>query len=237
MALELRLQDRARATKDMDLVLREASSDGGAVRDLLIESLLIDPDKDWFQFTVGRLTVIEPDEAGRTGWRFPVAVLLDARVFANVRLDVVPRIDEITGTERVELPGLLSFAEFPVLEVEVVDPNQHFAEKLHALTRSYGDRPNTRVKDLPDLILLIEDGLPPSKDLALAVTHVFAIRRTHSIPDELPDPPAHWPERYAQLADELDIEPKTLDEATAVLRDFWARTLATNQEETANAQG
>ncbi|MGH3933482.1 MAG: nucleotidyl transferase AbiEii/AbiGii toxin family protein [Pseudonocardiaceae bacterium] len=35
--------------------------------------------------------------------------------------------------------------------MEAVDLLQHFAEKLHALTREYPDRSNTRIKDLADL--------------------------------------------------------------------------------------
>ncbi len=38
------------------------------------------------------------------------------------------------------------------MTVRAVDLNQHAAEKLHALTRQYGDRPNTRVKDLVDVL-------------------------------------------------------------------------------------
>jgi hypothetical protein len=62
------------------------------------------------------------------------------------------------------MPTLLDFAGLDDLLVEAVDRRQHFAEKLHALTRDYGDRPNTRVKDLPDLLTLIERGLEPDEE-------------------------------------------------------------------------
>lgn len=236
MALELRWLDRARATRDLDLVSRELSSDGSGVRDDLVEALSQDPDGDWFEFRVGQPIRLEADEAGRPGWRFSIGANLDGRPFANVRLDVVARIEEITATERLPLPGVLSFADLPLVEVEVIEPRQHFAEKLHALTRTYGDRPSSRVKDLPDMVLLIEDGLEPSADLAAVVSHVFSQRATHPVPTELSDPPADWRDRYAELAGELDVQPKTLEEAMTLLRAFWERTQSARTEETANAE-
>jgi hypothetical protein len=133
MAMELRLQDRARATKDLDLALREAAVAGESVRALIAEALSEDPDGDWFEFRIKEGRPLTVDEAGRPGWRFPIEAGLDGRAFANVSVDVVARVEEIAGTERIPLPGILGFAALPAHEVEVVDRNQHFAEKLHAL--------------------------------------------------------------------------------------------------------
>src|ERR1039457_340638 len=47
-ALEFRLGLRARATKDLDLVLRSAPSDGTTLREILIETLAADVDRDRF---------------------------------------------------------------------------------------------------------------------------------------------------------------------------------------------
>lgn len=65
------------------------------------------------------------------------------------------REEEPAATERITLPGVLAFADIAPRKIEAVHRRQHFAEKLHALTRDYGGRPNTRVKDLVDLALLI----------------------------------------------------------------------------------
>ena len=158
MALEIRLGDRARSTRDLDLALRDVQGDGSTVRDLLIDCLSPDPEEDAFEFRVGEPTTITLDEAGRPGWRFPVEARMAGRRFANVRLDVVARDDEVAKTQRIELPGVLDFAGLERHEVEIVDPRQHFAEKVHAFTRTYGERPNTRVRDLPDMVLLIDEG-------------------------------------------------------------------------------
>jgi predicted nucleotidyltransferase component of viral defense system len=227
MALEVRLGQRARTTRDLDLALRQTVRDGDEVRERVIEALAEDPEGDGFEFRIGPTKAIDVDEAGRPGWRFLVDARLGGRTFAKVRLDVVARAEEISATDRVRLPSVLAFAGFPDHEVEAVDPAQHFAEKLHAYTRPYGERPNSRVKDLPDLVLLVQDGLAPSAELLAAVEHVFAARATHQVPTDLPDPPAEWAKRYATLARDLDLGPATVEEAMALLRGFWGRTLAT----------
>src|SRR6266511_1014775 len=149
MALEVRLGDRARSTRDLDLAVRQAGEDASTIRDHLIEALAEDPERDGFEFRVGPAKALDLDEAGRAGWRFTIDARLYGRTFANVRLDVVARTEEISRTDRVTLRSMLSFAGFPDHEVEAVDPAQHFAEKLHAFTRPHGDRANSRVKDLP----------------------------------------------------------------------------------------
>jgi hypothetical protein len=229
MALEIRLGDRARSTRDLDLVLRDAEADGATVRELLIDCLSVAREDDGFEFLVGEPTAITLDEAGRPGWRFSVESRMAGRRFASVRLDVVARDDEGSRTRRVELPGVFDFAGLERHDVEVVDPAQHFAEKAHAFTRTYGDRLNTRVRDLPDMVLLIEDGLEPTPELFSIVAQLFEARADHPVPVELPDPPAFWHENYPALASDLDVSAKTLDEAMTVVRTFWA-VLLRNRE-------
>lgn len=230
MALEIRLGDRARSTRDLDLALRDADADGSAVRDLMIECVSQDPDADLFEFRVGRPVSISPDDAGRPGWRFSVEARLGGQTFAKVRVDVVARANEIAATRRVALPGILDFMGLVAREVEVIDPAQHFAEKLHALTRTYGDRPNSRVRDLPDLVLLIEDGLEPTGELLAIVSHVFAERSTHDMPRHLPDPPAYWRDDYPVAARDMDVGARTLDDAMARVRGFWRVLLKDGEE-------
>ncbi|MFC9163936.1 nucleotidyl transferase AbiEii/AbiGii toxin family protein [Streptomyces fungicidicus] len=228
-AMEFRLTGRARTTKDLDLALRPedgSDTDGGEVRELLIEALSTDLDGDWFRFRVGVPVSLTADAAGRGGWRFSVEAHLAGKLFAGVRVDVVDRGAEIVLTERLPLPNALAFAGTPQRTMEAVDRRQHFAEKLHAFTRDYGDRPNTRVKDLVDLVLLAEDGLPGDGALVAAVRHVFAVRDTHDVPDELPDPPPRWRDSYPELAQELATGiPPTLDAAVALVRGLWAAAL------------
>lgn len=196
-ALELRWRDRARATRDLDLAMRV---DGAQVPDpvhAVSDALSYDPDGDWFVYLISAVHSLRPDEAGRPGWRLTVEAQLAGKAFDTCRVDVVMRHEEITGTERLWLPGALEFAEIRARDVEAVDRRQHYAEKLHAYTAKYGDRPNTRVKDLADLVMLIEDGLPADDSLVLVVRHVFSSRATHAVPRVVPMPrrigPLHTP--------------------------------------------
>jgi len=228
--MEFRLTGRARTTKDLDLALRPEDGldvESGEVRELLIDALAVDLDGDGFRFRVAAPVALRADTAGRGGWRFSVEAHLAGKLFAGVRVDVVDRGEEIARTERLPLPNTLDFAGTPQRAIEAVDRRQHFAEKLHAFTRDYGDRPNTRVKDLADLVLLAEDGLVGDAALVEVVRHVFAVRDTHEVPDELPAPPPRWRDSYPELAQELATEiPPTLDAALALVRELWAAALA-----------
>ncbi len=230
MALEMRLRDRARATRDLDLAIEDNAQNAADVHERLATAAALDPHGDGFEFRIGEQRPITEDEAGRPGWRFSVEARLAGRTFERVRLDVVARTEEITATELVRLPGTLAFAGFPTVDIEVIDRAQHFAEKLHALTRDYGDRPNSRVWDLVDLVLLIDDGLTPSSHLAATVDRVFRTRATHDLPESLPDPPIGWRDRYAELAADLDVSATTIDDAMRVLRSFWAATLTARED-------
>jgi Nucleotidyl transferase AbiEii toxin, Type IV TA system len=226
-ALEFRLGLRARATKDLDLVLRSHSPDGAALRDVLIEALASDIDRDWFVFKVGHPIDLDTDAAGNPGWRFSVEGALAGKTFGTVRVDVVLRPVELAATEWISLPGTLEFAGIRPRSIESADRRQHFAEKLHALTRDYGSRPNTRVKDLVDLLLLIHDGLSPDQDLLDVVQHVFRVRALHPVPVGIADPPPTWEDDYPVLAAAAALREQDLPSALDTVRAFWARTTST----------
>ena len=148
-----------------------------------------------------------------------------ASPFAGIRLDVTARGEELAVTEQLELPGSLKFADIPARSIEAVERRQHFAEKLHALTRDYGNRPNTRVKDLVDLVLLIEDGLPANNALVDVVRHVFTVRDTHPCPGSIADPPPRWRTEYPEIAGRLTETDSNLQSALELLRGFWSAAL------------
>jgi hypothetical protein len=227
MALEIRLSDRARRTRDIDLAVREDTAD---LHEQLVDALTADPFGDGFQFLVASPKTLSTDDAGRPGWRFGVDARLAGKGFERVTMDVVARPQEIAATVREVFPTLVDFAGLPPVSVEVIEPRQHFAEKLHAYTKDYGDRVNARSRDLPDMVLLIEDGLAPDARLFDIVEHVFDTRNTHPVPADLPDAPALWAGSYEELTRDLDVGPRTLDEAVRAVREFWATTVAVAKE-------
>jgi hypothetical protein len=123
--------------------------------------------------------------------------------------------------ELESLPGddFLTFAGLEQLSLKVPVKEEVFAEKIHAYTTPR-ETENTRVKDLLDLALLIEDGVDASK-AKIAITGVFNIRATHSPPNTLPDPPASWSTIFDTLASEATIS-VTLEVAFARVGQFYA---------------
>ncbi|MGK4905780.1 nucleotidyl transferase AbiEii/AbiGii toxin family protein [Streptomyces albus] len=224
-ALEFRLRDRARATKDMDFAIRETGLVGGTLREALLDALVEDPDGDWFTFRVPMPLELAADTGGRPAWRFSIEAGLGGKPFAGVRIDIAARGEEVAATESLPLLGALDFAGMPARTIEAVDRRQHFAEKLHALTREYGDRANTRVKDLTDLVLLIETGMAADAELYRVVRHVFTIRNTHDVPRSIPDPPPQWRDTYPLLAGQLTETTPTLGAALTSVRGFWAKAV------------
>jgi hypothetical protein len=223
LALELRLGLRARATRDLDLALLTPADSGRQTHLCLVEALAEDVQGDFFTFAVQSPKSLSADRNGRPGWRFPVDARLAGRTFAALRLDVVARADELQGgTEPFTFPSRLAFAMYPpAVTVEAACLTQQAAEKLHALTRLYEDRPNTRTKDLVDLVLLIENGLVDVDRLSERVRTVFEVRGTHELPDDLPPVPAAWRQDYAALVAGLEVEATTMDAALARVRALW----------------
>ncbi len=226
-ALELRLGDSARSTRDLDLSVphpnRLVVGDegvGAAVREALADAVEHDLG-DWFEFAVGP-TMADLDSPPGGGARYPIDCRVDGRIFAQFHVDVGLG-DQVAGEpEWLEGHDFLSFAGVPPAQLAVLPPAQHFAEKIHAYTFPWQGRPNTRVRDLVDLVLLIDTAaLDPSAAVA-ALGLTFAQRATHPLPRALPPPPEAWTTPFAALAGEVALAERTVDEAFARVSRFYA---------------
>jgi Nucleotidyl transferase AbiEii toxin, Type IV TA system len=80
----------------------------------------------------------------------------------------------------------------------------HIAEKLHAYTLPR-KRPNSRVKDLPDIALLAGVRELEADRLRSALEQTFTSRKTHAVPVSLPAPPDAWVAPYARMVDEDEL--------------------------------
>ena len=87
--------------------------------------------------------------------------------------------------EVVLADDVLSFAGIAPPAVRVYPIETHIAEKLHAYTMPR-QRPNTRVKDLPDMALLATAQPIDGKRLRKAFEQTFVFRKTHALPSSLP---------------------------------------------------
>ncbi len=107
----------------------------------------------------------------------------------------------------------------------MLDLRTHWAEKLSAYLRRYDDRPNTRVKDLVDLVLLIEHGLESDVRLHEAVVTTFN-RREQKLPDaNLPSMADEWAEPFASMAGGLALGAASASEAHSLVERFWQETV------------
>jgi hypothetical protein len=165
MALEVRLRDDARLTKDLDLGLRESEFDPDELRERLIDALGEDPDDDRFVMSVGKLKRCAEDGQGQAGWRVSVSADLAGRPFGVLKLDISPRAQELDATDVMKLPNTLAFAGIGARDIEIIDIHRHAAEKLHAMQKDFGDRENSRVRDLVDLVILHEHDLLDPNEL------------------------------------------------------------------------
>lgn len=222
MALEVRLQDRARLTKDIDLGLRDTVEDRVELQERLVEALALDPFYDRFVLAAGAVTELQPDGGGHLTWRSSVSARLAGRPFGAIQLDVSPRAHELERTDTVPLTNSLAFAEIEVPSIEIIDVNRHAAEKLHAMTRDFGDRENTRVRDLVDAVILIEHELLDRDALSSAVRDVWEERNGSRPPLALPALPDSWPPTYERLVADHDLDAKTFPAALGAVTALWA---------------
>lgn len=230
LVLEIRLQ-RARTTKDIDLRLLGAPHEVLArlqaagrldLGDFMTFEVEVDPDH----------AEINNDGMQYDGQRFRAECRLAGKIYGNRFGIDVAFGDPILGEPDVVVANdVLGFAGIAPPRLAIYPIETHIAEKLHAYTMPRA-RPNTRVKDLPDLALLATAGSLGASQVRAALEQTFAFRKTHPVPAVLPDPPPAWVPVYAAMATEDELEWPTLDQVTSAARAFLDPVLAGDLEAT-----
>src|SRR5260370_6913498 len=123
------------------------------------------------------------------GARFPVEARLDGRIFVGFHLDVGIGDAVMEPLEVIEGRDWLGFAGIASPSLYMIPREQQFAEKLHAYTLPRQGAANTRVRDLVDMVLLIQSGTLAKAKFAEAIRVTFDRRGTHAVPTSLPQPP------------------------------------------------
>lgn len=210
VALELRLRDRARATKDLDLIL---NLDQGDLLEML-EDALAEP---YEGFTFRRKG--EELRMKNGAVRAKIQVSFHGREWGTVEVDVARREGE---TEVDLLPSIPLLHEFGITgpeELECISLRHHVAQKFHAMTRPMPEgNQNDRFRDLVDLLMMrvfVTDYLA----LREACEEVFARRDTHRWPPVI-TPPDHWREPFRRMAAENDLPIRDLDAAAVEIQQF-----------------
>jgi len=162
------------------------------------------------------------------GKRFRASCFIAGRPYGNPFSVDVSIGESMFGTpDRMTARDVLGFAGVAPPSFLMIPVVAHVAEKFHAYTLPR-QRLNSRVKDLPDIALLAGVGSLAARELQLALQQTFRARGTHDMPTRFPMPPEQWEAVYAAMAEEDDLNWKTLAEVFSAARDFLEPVLLGN---------
>jgi len=218
--MQLRLIDRARTTKDIDLLYLEEEQD---ILDLLRE-FGFKHVGDWFRFEISQSTSALPDEFG--GKRFHVNALLDGRSFTSFPIDVGVADPLLGSVEWLESIDLLEFADLEKVLIPACPIEQQIAEKFHAYTKEYASGSSSRVKDAIDILLLAGMRTISGQVLYDVLKTVFELREMQALPDSIPYPPESWEGPFEQMAKEIKLEYRSLSDAYKAIQIFLGPILS-----------
>lgn len=164
--------------------------------------------------------MMDLDGAPYGGSRYPVEAIMDGRTFVKFHLDVGVGDVVMDPPERARMRDWLGFAGIAPPAVPMIQREQQLAEKLHAYTLPR-TAPNSRVRDLVDMVLLIQSGTLEPGRVVEALHATFSRRATHSVPEALIPPPEEWNSPFARLAAECSLE-LSASEAFRIVVEFCA---------------
>lgn len=215
LALQLRIGDRARTTKDIDVLLTLPVTQ---VQRALTNAAMLDLG-DWFTFAVRANSAALPGP-GEGGVRFFVTARLDGRIFESFHVDVGSDDPIVEPAESLTMPPLLTFAGIQPVMILCYPLTQHLAEKVHAYVRPRATGESTRVKDLVDIVLIAELMSINGLNLLAALRATFAAQGGSDLPLSLPEPPVAWSAPFRRMAGDIGLNCATLSAATLVARRF-----------------
>lgn len=163
------------------------------------------------QFEIGVGTT-ELTGAPGGGRRAPVRALLAGRRFEEFHVDlgcgdpVVGLVQTVPGSSIFEALG------YPPTALRVYPLATTVAEKLHAYTVPRLNE-NMRVRDLVDLVLLLDAYDFDAQELSHACVATFEARGTHAWPPSFQPPPSSWERMYQRLREQTRIRLRTPEEA------------------------
>jgi predicted nucleotidyltransferase component of viral defense system len=213
-ANQLRQPNDARFTEDLDLKIDAAIE---TAPDLLASGFAVDLVDDFTHEVTTSPTPLEGPPGG--GLRFVVVARVAGTELVRFKVDVsaadvvVGDFESYFSDPVVERLGFRR-SRFPVYPID-----QHFAEKLHALTLPR-DVENTRARDLVDLVWFVRHFSFRSETLAIACIATFERRKTHQWPPVIDIPPDSWTRPFGVWRAELDLAEATPATAASALRSF-----------------
>lgn len=207
----------ARTTKDVDL--RVLGDPKALLPRLQLAGRAELP--DFLRFEIAAVGPIKNPGLRYDAHRYRVTPTVAGRLYGDeFKLDCAFAEPIVGELEVRRLPDTLAFGGIAPGEVPLYPVVSHVAEKLHALTASYGDRKSTRTKDLPDLALLAALGPLAATAVRQAIATTFQHRATHAPPLVLTAPIPEWRDPYARMAVEDALPWPDLDAVYAAAAQF-----------------
>lgn len=196
VAMELRLDVAARATKDFDTAFRAEAAE---ILERLDQALRV----GYGDFAARRTEAEAVRETA--AFRFDIKLEYRGRPWATVKFEVAPAEGSMgREIERVPAKPLDHLGLTGPSDVPCVAIRWQIAQKLHACTEvPTRDRVNDRFRDFIDLLLLW--GLVPDDErpaVREACQEIFALRAAHPWPPRVTVFDG-WPDQYRALAEEL----------------------------------
>jgi hypothetical protein len=212
LVLELRLE-RARTTRDVDLrVMGDSTKLLARLQEAARQAM-----GDFMTFEDrpnDEHPEIQNEGLQYEGARFRAECRLAGKLYGQpFGVDVVFGEPIFGEPEIVTADDTLAFAGIAPPTLHICPLVTHVAEKLHSYTMPR-KRPNSRVKDLPDIPLLAMAGAVDANDLRAAFEQTFSFRKTHRLPASLPEPLAFWAKPYEAMAKEDELQWQTLRDIT-----------------------
>lgn len=224
---------KARATRDIDLAIRFKKSEDNKDRllDFLRECALINMN-DYFEFQV-ELPKLDLKAIPYGGKRFPVKAKVNGKLFVRFPIDIIETSLILAPLENLKSRDWLGFAGIKSMPYPTISKEQQFAEKLHAYTFPRDEDENSRVKDLVDMFLLIENGQMSKDFLRQSIKEVFRYRKTHKITNYLMEYPENWIPKYDRLRRECHIH-HNLEECFFSIANFLRWPVIVSKEQQAD---
>lgn len=216
VGMELRLNHRARASKDFDAIFREE------MENLLdrLDQAFLDPYEGF------AMTRNEPARIrGSNSVRVEIRLSFNGRSWGTVPIEIAPVEEpEVLSIDQIAAIDISKFGLDGPEELPCVGIPYQMAQKLHACTERFDTgSENDRHHDLIDIILL-DDLLHESQlgSVRRACVAIFENRSAQPWPPVL-DVPATWAEPYKRLALEIEFEVAEVERAADLVREIIAK--------------
>jgi hypothetical protein len=217
VAMELRFAQRARATKDLDLVLE---GDRGTRLRSLEQALKLGFDE--FSFRL-KAQVHQMDLADTV--RVDVAIQHRTRAWQTVEVDLGPTSTTTFDLVEPAIAGLQEMGIPITSPVRCISLSEQVAQKLHACTAP--NTSSTRARDVLDILLIETLGQLNHSTALVAARRVFRERGTHGFPPEF-EIPLVWRNELEALAAQLSFPVTSAADIEQMFRDTVGR-IATAQ--------